>query len=475
MMNIQSTNAADAAASSNISSAGKKGADKGEGFSDALNEFDQDAVGNKGTAKQAGNESDVVDQDAAAAEETPTKSKPIIDIRPESLRKPTLSLQQANFSRQVISAKEALTNEPARELTAGEKKLKDALALAKALTANADALEGAKGGANVEGDDQELDALLAADDSDLELGDILTLLNGHGAAAALESMAPGQKGQVATGKRGQGENDVGRVKSDVTSAMSALSNVSGEADAPALPGGSEMKSEQDRLFRFQGAKGDRQTMDMAVGESRGERTAEFRTSNGGQAETVTVLDSRRFIGLAPNASALTSALSGDGEWVRAMQSSSAAQNIAAQNSTGGVVNTLKLQMTPHDLGSVTAMLRLQGEQLNVHLTVETRAAYRQLSDDSGGIVDALRSQGFAVDQVTISIAPTADSDAANNQQNGQQASAQGERQGSAAGRGQENAGGRQSSQDTAGNGNDVAQENPAAPSDGSARPGQLYL
>ncbi|WJH39001.1 flagellar hook-length control protein FliK [Aliirhizobium terrae] len=121
------------------------------------------------------------------------------------------------------------------------------------------------------------------------------------------------------------------------------------------------------------------------------------------------------------------------------------------------------------------MLRLHGEQLNVHLTVETRAAYRQLSDDSSGILDALRSQGFAVDQVTISIAPTADSDAATNQQqSGQQASAQGEKQGGA-GRGQENADGRQFSQQAAGNGNEGAHENQAAPASGGARSGQLYL
>jgi chemotaxis protein MotD len=163
-----------------------------------------------------------------------------------------------------------------------------------------------------------------------------------------------------------------------------------------------------------------------------------------------------------------------------MQPSSQLSNAAAQSSTGSVVNTLKLQMNPHDLGSVTAMLRLHGEELNVHLTVETRAAYRQLSEDSGSIVDALRSQGFAVDQVTISIAPTADSDTSSNanQQSGQsggQAASSDERQGNAAGRGQgQSAAGREGNEAT-GNANDAALDNEANSAAGGARSGQLYL
>src|SRR3546814_10906221 len=81
-----------------------------------------------------------------------------------------------------------------------------------------------------------------------------------------------------------------------------------------------------------------------------------------------------------------------------------------------------LQMNPHALGSVTATLRLVGEALHVHLTVETRAAFRQLSDDSSGMLDALRAQGFSVDQVSINIASTSDVDSRGQQgaQTGQQ-------------------------------------------------------
>ncbi|HEV7437419.1 MAG TPA: flagellar hook-length control protein FliK, partial [Pseudorhizobium sp.] len=108
-------------------------------------------------------------------------------------------------------------------------------------------------------------------------------------------------------------------------------------------------------------------------------------------------------------------------------------NIATQSSSGSVVHMLKLQMTPHDLGTVTATLKMNGEQLHVQLTVETRAAHRQLSEDSSGMLDALRSQGFTVDQVTISIAPSAESDPQKGQQGAQsgqqQAMGNGEREG----------------------------------------------
>ncbi|WJH39000.1 hypothetical protein N7E02_19000 [Aliirhizobium terrae] len=284
MMNIVGTNAADAAVSSNVST-GKKGADKGEGFSDAMSEFDKDDVSSKPGAKQAADDSDVADQDTSASDEVAAKPKPIIDIRPESLRKPTIPAQSAFLQQeQKISAKEVLGKETTRELTAGEKKLKDALAAAKALTAKADALEGKDG---AEAEDIDLDKLLSQDDSELELGDILSLLNGQGAVAAAEGMAPAQKVHV-SGKQGKADGDAMRSKSDVSSAISALSSMSADTDATPVPG-TEVKTEQDRLFRFQDAKGERQSMDMRVGDGRSERV-DARSSAGGQAETVNVLD-----------------------------------------------------------------------------------------------------------------------------------------------------------------------------------------
>jgi chemotaxis protein MotD len=137
--------------------------------------------------------------------------------------------------------------------------------------------------------------------------------------------------------------------------------------------------------------------------------------NGGKSnvETVTILDSRRYIGLATNtnSASVTAAISGDSDWAHAMHASSSLSNAAEQSSTGKVVNTLKIQMNPIELGLVTATLRLQGDALNVDLKVETAAAFRQLKEDHNKMLESLRSQGYAVDSVTISMAPTASSDA----------------------------------------------------------------
>jgi len=137
-----------------------------------------------------------------------------------------------------------------------------------------------------------------------------------------------------------------------------------------------------------------------------------------------VLESRRYIGLMQNSNsaAVTAALSGDSEWARAMEPSSALSNAAEWTSTGKVVNTLKIQMNPLDLGLVTATMRLSGDALNVDLKVETGAAYRQMKEDHGKILEALRSQGYAVDNVTISMAPVERADTGN--QAGSQASQQ---------------------------------------------------
>lgn len=178
----------------------------------------------------------------------------------------------------------------------------------------------------------------------------------------------------------------------------------------------------EKIFRFASSRGN--SMEMIVGTGAdGKTTFETSRSGNGSAEQVTVLDSRRFLGFnqSTNGATLTAAMSQDQEWAAAMQPSAALSNAAAQSSTGNVVNTLKLQMTPVDLGSVTATLRLVGEQLSVHLTVETRAAHSQLMSDSSGILEALRSQGFSVDQVTVTITPASQSD------NSQQANDPGQR------------------------------------------------
>ena len=136
-------------------------------------------------------------------------------------------------------------------------------------------------------------------------------------------------------------------------------------------------------------------------------------------DTVTVVDSRRFLGLAPsdNAANMLAKIAGDPEWTSAMQPGAALQNAAAQASTGKVVNTLKLQMHPIDLGPVTATMRVAGDELSIEIRVETGAAYRQLSDDQSGMIDNLRQQGFAIDKITVLFTPPDTGDQAAGQQN----------------------------------------------------------
>ncbi|WP_246617416.1 flagellar hook-length control protein FliK [Rhizobium populisoli] len=487
------TGAADAASSAKAV-AGRDANSKG--FSNALSDLDRDEPQQDADIADDHHKPSSSHDQLASSDDSSRRKKPIVDIRPESLRRASLE-QEATDAKQAAAG--AKTNEP--HMTLAEKKLREALAAAKAITQKADEQTGNKktdetrgknaeriakeDKLNAQQDDDIDQSILAADDA--KISDMLSMLGGSAQAEV------GQ-GQVLTHKDARSQQ-VKHAKDDEDHSL--------QKDGIAVPEGGQTKrlhivdplgpdplsmpSDAEvpgtKQFRFSNAR-DGQSMSMTVGEGQGDRnTVEFRQGANGAAENVTVLDSRRFLGLAPNSNSsnLSALMSGDSEWAAAMHPTSALSNAAIQSSTGNVVNTLKLQMNPHDLGSVMATLRLHGEELNVHLTVETRAAYRQLSEDSGGILDALRAQGFSVDQVTISIAPTADSDTNNSQQPGQNNQAgqqftEGGRQGQAADRGQQQAGNnRQPADDRMRTTNEAVQDNAQAPASGGARPGQLYL
>jgi chemotaxis protein MotD len=120
---------------------------------------------------------------------------------------------------------------------------------------------------------------------------------------------------------------------------------------------------------------------------------------------VSVTDSRRFVGLAPssNAVSLATAFGKDPDWSAAMDPSAKLSNEALYASTGKVVNTLKIELNPNDLGHVTATMRMVGEELNIHLTVENSKAYKQLMSDGSSMLDSLKAHGYSVDQITVSI------------------------------------------------------------------------
>lgn len=293
--------------------------------------------------------------------------------------------------------------------------------------ARAEGRESAKAAALKAGaDEPDAKGEAAADASapgETDVGNLLELLAApvalpgavaHGAvanAAAVRGAASGavqdtkaQGGRASAKADLPGDGATGAKASDLLDA----------ADAGDVP-----QSETDKLFRLVRADGKGRDLDMSISGA-GDR-ASLRDANpiGPKGETVTVVDARRYIGLAQtgNAAAVTSAITQDPEWTASLSATGGLTHAEAA-ATGKVVNTLKIQMNPIELGLVTATLRLHGDDLVVSLQVETGEAYRQLRDDQDAIVRALRGQGFSVDQVTVQLAP-ADRGAGTQQGDGQ--------------------------------------------------------
>lgn len=385
------------------------------GFSDALNKASggkHDSAEQSTAGQQAG---DGTDGSTSTAPRRPS-TQPLIDLGSTSLAAQAQMKEKASGS----ADKETKTTEhngKPKGKHADEADLQD---LSDRL--DDDAVTVRKGAKETKADGAD-DQKVAPDDS--TLSDVLSLLKqvptDGTAAAAFAAMAGAKpEGKVSTEPK---EKSVASVKAkDEMSVDAGLTGVDTTADVQ-LPGTEAEGGIDATTFRLTRADGRGQSMDMHLGVDTDA------AESGGKAniESVSVLDSRRYIGLAQNtnSAAVTAAISGDQEWAHAMQASSSLSNAAEWTSTGKVVNTLKIQMNPIELGLVTATMRLQGDALNVDLKVETPAAYRQLKEDHGKIIEALRSQGFAIDNVTISMAPVDRSDTGN------QATAQGQQQGQA--------------------------------------------
>lgn len=83
----------------------------------------------------------------------------------------------------------------------------------------------------------------------------------------------------------------------------------------------------------------------------------------------------------------------------ALQNSEPIYNISQPK----MMNTLKIQLVPANLGVVTAVMTLTGEDLQVQLQVDNVEAYRKLSSDSASIVNTLKNQGFSIEQVNVQL------------------------------------------------------------------------
>jgi chemotaxis protein MotD len=400
------------------------------GFSDALT---------KAGAGGAGSDHDGVEPEPAGAldREGPAEAtgKPLIDLSNASLK------GQVNVRPESIGRADRIAAKPVKGQDEGKAGLAfgDLEPKEEPSDETLDAAENsvhAKDGRRVKGGDT-IDARKQAESRDNadtgagddDVSDVLGLLKQDPAdtpAAVVpmhvpvgEHAAPAKADRAAAPSR---KADVDLLKTAASQASAGLGSVGSHGEDDRLPG-TEAVEPEGRTFRISRADGRGRSMDMRIGADRNAPAEEPKKAG---VENVSVLESRRYIGLAQNSNsaAVTAALSGDGEWARAMQPSAALSNAAEWTSTGKVVNTLQIQMNPVDLGLVTATMRLSGDTLNVDLKVETGTAYRQLKEDHDKILEALRSQGYAVDNVTISMAPVDRSDAGNQANSQGQASQQ---------------------------------------------------
>ncbi|SMC84972.1 flagellar hook-length control protein FliK [Rhizobium sp. RU36D] len=253
------------------------------------------------------------------------------------------------------------------------------------------------------------DETITAETGETSLDEMLTLLAGAPVQGAAD------KGDPKVKTKGVADDavdpDAVAARKDLAGGLAAgLKTVSDEHADTEMPQG--QTDAADQAFRLVRADGKGPSMAIKGGEQASEARADGAAAAKDAGPTVTILDARRF--LAPvsdsNAANISGAFLGDKTWVEAMRAGSIDSIDSMTANAGKVVNTLKIQMTPIELGLVTATMRLSGETLSIQLTVESPAAMHKLKEDSNDIMSALKAQGFAVDQIQISVAASSRSD-----------------------------------------------------------------
>jgi chemotaxis protein MotD len=236
-----------------------------------------------------------------------------------------------------------------------------------------------------------------------------------GAVKAANADSGGDSGKADTKKATDPKEKAADADSKPSGELDALNLLSAGVQAPLTNANQSAKDQPqgDTVYRFSRADGTGKSVDMSLPAADGSGSKDTGATN---VEHVTVLDARRFLSdadsVSANTKALVSGMSGDKDWSAAMKAASSANasSTLETNRVAAPVNTLKIQMTPADLGTVTATLRLQGEQLTVHLTVDNAEAYKHLTQDKEGLVQSLKAQGFSVDQVNIQLTTTSTAD-----------------------------------------------------------------
>ncbi|MCB1417122.1 MAG: flagellar hook-length control protein FliK, partial [Nitratireductor sp.] len=204
------------------------------------------------------------------------------------------------------------------------------------------------------------------------------------------------------------------------SAAAAAAALAGQGtQAPARPSATEPGSgrQQDQtavkeVLRVLGIEGEARPADdvriRGRNPGRQDDAAERRGDElaGQKSGKVEVIESRRFMPaqtMSANAQLLTRSLVEAGSTALSAQRAAPAQPPAqaGPQQSGQTLHTLKLHLNPVSLGSVTAVLKLSGEDLSVEIKVQTAEAYRQIRQDNESIIKALRGQGFGVEQITV--------------------------------------------------------------------------
>jgi len=300
-----------------------------------------------------------------------------------------------------------------------------------------------KGSGATETPDDVLASNPSGDATSADVSQLLNLLDAAQTPAAANQASANETAPVMSELQALAER-AGKAKAAAKDATTGKAGAHEAGDANAVKNATEAGS--DQVFRFARADGKGQAVSMNLGSDGDKAVIKNDTAAASvKAEAVTVLEARRYLGLAPssNAAAVTSQIASNPEWARTLQSGAAAPASPGDAAAGKVLNTLKIQMHPIDLGMVTATLRLKDDELQVEIKVETGDAFRQLSDDQSAMVKALRAQGFAVDQVNI-VFNASDSSGGSNQQQAQpQAGQQGRETAGDGSKGQRNDNGAQ--------------------------------
>ncbi|MGX5667912.1 flagellar hook-length control protein FliK [Rhizobium daejeonense] len=491
MMNVVNTAAKATSEMVSMTGAGGKTsqASGGDAFSKTLNAFDGEKPPSSGEGDAKGASQAAAGDVSDASEKGTIQGSPLRDD-PESSEADLASLSEKMTAGQPVPQTEtaggksavAATEKPgansqklaeiaaALAMSTTDGGVTDTKALAAALKKLADSAKSDAGPAT-DSADETLDNA-PADTSALD--DMLSLLS--------LPLAGGQTDQTtaAAGELGAAQQGV---INGVGGHAAGAKVIPDQAGQDAASGDDASSTESGAVFRFQ--KSDSAaSVDMYVAPGTdGSVDVDVSTPAAKDAPVVQVVDSRRYLGLAPNSNALSvaSTIANDPQWAGALDPASKLANSALFASTGNVVHTLKIQMNPVELGNVTATMRLVGEDLSIHLTVHSSSAYRELTHDSNSIMDALKAQGFSVDQISVSLSSSSDKSGDN---------AAGGRQPSDMGQSQQQQGNRQSGGDarqaeqfdrtssgsgTAG-GNDAGMvEGAVASGAGSARPEHVYL